>query len=84
MRLRAGGRAPSRELIRETLSKQIFGVDKSASAIRVASFSLYLLALDAGFPIPSHQRRCDSSRLWAEISLWGTPSILTDMVQAVG
>ena len=44
--LRAGKETPSRSLIRETLKNQVFGVDKSASAIRVASFSLYLLALE--------------------------------------
>ncbi|MCY4129273.1 MAG: N-6 DNA methylase [Gammaproteobacteria bacterium] len=44
--LRASGRTPTRSLIRETLKNQIFGVDKSESAIRVASFSLYLLALE--------------------------------------
>ena len=44
--LRADGGAPTRALIRDTLTNQIFGVDKSDSAIRVASFSLYLLALE--------------------------------------
>ena len=33
---------PSRQLVRTTLYEQIYGVDLSESAIRVASFSLYL------------------------------------------
>ena len=37
---------PSRALIRETLHRQIFGVDKSEPAIRIASFSLYLAAIE--------------------------------------
>lgn len=37
---------PSRDLIRDTLHRQIFGVDKSEAAIRIASFSLYLAALE--------------------------------------
>ena len=44
--IRANGETPSRELIRDTLSRQIFGVDKNEAAIRVASFSLYLAALE--------------------------------------
>ena len=44
--MRAKASAPSRELIRDTLSRQIFGVDKNEAAIRVASFSLYLSALE--------------------------------------
>ena len=44
--LRAGGRAPSRALIRSTLHRQIRGVDISDAAVRVAAFSLYLAALE--------------------------------------
>lgn len=44
--IRARGTSPSRDLIRDTLHGQIFGVDKSEAAIRVASFSLYLAALE--------------------------------------
>ncbi len=36
----------SRELIRSTLYKQVFGVDISEAAVRVAAFSLYLAALE--------------------------------------
>lgn len=43
---RKGGCAPSRELIRSTLYEQIYGVDFSDAAIRVAAFSLYLAALE--------------------------------------
>ena len=44
--LRANGRAPSRQLIRSTLGRQIRGVDISEAAVRVAAFSLYLAALE--------------------------------------
>jgi hypothetical protein len=43
---RKGGDTPSRELIRSTLHEQIYGVDISDAAIRVAAFSLYLAALE--------------------------------------
>lgn len=44
--VRKGGDKPSRELIRSILYKQIYGVDISDAAIRVAAFSLYLAALE--------------------------------------
>lgn len=44
--LKSNGRPPSRQLIRKTIKDQIFGVDRSEAAIRVASFSLYLTALE--------------------------------------
>ncbi len=44
--MRAQGAPPTRELIRDTLTEQIFGVDKNEAAIRVASFSLYLAVLE--------------------------------------
>lgn len=44
--LRSGSSPPSRDLIRETLRSQVFGVDRSDGAIRVAAFSLYLAALE--------------------------------------
>ena len=37
---------PSRELIRSALHQQIYGVDISEAAVRVAAFSLYLAALE--------------------------------------
>lgn len=43
---RRAGNAPTRELVRSTLHGQIFGVDISESAVRVAAFSLYLAALE--------------------------------------
>lgn len=43
---RKGGEAPARALIRSTLYHQIFGVDISEAAVRVAAFSLYLAALE--------------------------------------
>lgn len=43
--LKSGGE-PSRETIRETLYRQIYGVDRSKAAVRVAAFGLYLAALE--------------------------------------
>ena len=43
---RKGGAAPAREIIRSTLYNQIFGVDISEAAVRVAAFGLYLAALE--------------------------------------
>ena len=44
--LKSKGRTPSRETIRETLYEQVYGVDISEAAVRVATFSLYLAVLD--------------------------------------
>jgi hypothetical protein len=44
--LRSGGAPPTRALIRSTLYGQVYGVDISEAAIRVAAFSLYLAALE--------------------------------------
>lgn len=44
--LRSDGVPPTRAIIRSTLYEQIFGVDISESAVRVAAFSLYLAALE--------------------------------------
>ena len=44
--LRSNGQERSRELIRSTLYGQIYGVDISEAAVRVAAFSLYLAALE--------------------------------------
>ena len=44
--LKAGSSSPSRELIRSTLYTQVYGVDKSEPAVRIAAFSLYLAALE--------------------------------------
>ena len=46
VRLKTGGGAPSREVIRETLYQQVYGVDVSEAAVRIAAFSLYLAALE--------------------------------------
>lgn len=43
---RRAGNSPSREVVRKVLHEQIFGVDISESAVRVAAFSLYLAALE--------------------------------------
>lgn len=44
--LRSAGEPPTREIIRSTLYKQVYGVDISEAAVRVAAFSLYLAALE--------------------------------------
>lgn len=53
--LRAKGQPLTRDLIRSTLYKQVYGVDISDAAIRVAAFSLYLAALELDpDPQPPH------------------------------
>lgn len=52
VRLRAGDGPWSRDLVRSTLYEQVYGVDKSDIAIRVAAFSLYMAALELD-PDPS-------------------------------
>ena len=44
--IKSDGGAPSREMIRKTLYEQVYGVDVSKTAVRVAAFSLYLAALE--------------------------------------
>ena len=44
-RATSGGRAP-RELVREILNNQLFGIDINRSALGIAAFSLYLAALE--------------------------------------
>ena len=44
--LRAKGRKLTRQLVRSTLHRQVYGVDVSEAAVRVAAFSLYLTALE--------------------------------------
>lgn len=46
VRARAGAGEPTRAMIRDTLYHQVYGVDISPAAIRVAAFSLYLAALE--------------------------------------
>ena len=46
VRLKAKGQTPSRATIRDTLYNQVYGVDVSESAVRIAAFSLYLAALE--------------------------------------
>ena len=43
---RCGSSKPSRKVIRSILHQQIYGVDISEAAVRVAAFSLYLAALE--------------------------------------
>ena len=44
--LRTGGEERSRATIRDILYNQVFGVDDSKAAVRIAAFSLYLTALE--------------------------------------
>ena len=46
VRLKAGDQIPDRATIREVLYEQVYGVDKSEAAVRIAAFSLYLAALE--------------------------------------
>ena len=50
--MQSQGSTPSRDLIRSTLYRQVYGVDKNEAAIRIAAFSLYLAALELD-PDPS-------------------------------
>lgn len=53
--LRMQGQPPTREVIRSTLYEQVYGVDISEAAIRVAAFSLYLAAIELDpDPQPPH------------------------------
>jgi len=55
---RAGDEPVTREVIRSTLYQQVYGVDLSEAAIRVAAFSLYLAALELDpDPQPPHALR---------------------------
>jgi len=55
VRLKVRGRTPDRATIRKVLYEQIYGVDKSEAAIRIAAFSLYLAALELD-PDPKDRR----------------------------
>lgn len=46
VRAKAGADEPTRTMIRDALYHQVYGVDISPAAIRVAAFSLYLAALE--------------------------------------
>lgn len=59
---RQGGAAPTRKTIRSTLYNQIYGVDISEAAVRVAAFSLYLAALELD-PDPSPPEALTFERL---------------------
>jgi len=56
--LKARGHPLTRDLIRSTLYEQIYGVDISEAAVRIAAFSLYLAALELDpDPQPPHALR---------------------------
>lgn len=55
VRLKAGEQMPDRSTIRGVLYEQIYGVDKSEAAVRIAAFSLYLAALELD-PDPTDAR----------------------------
>ena len=44
--LKSGGGKPTRTAIRNALYNQVYGVDSSEAAVRIAAFSLYLAALE--------------------------------------
>ena len=44
--LKSNGGTPTRAMIREALYNQVYGVDSSEPAVRIAAFSLYLAALE--------------------------------------
>jgi hypothetical protein len=46
VKLKSHKASTTRQIVRKTLHEQIFGFDKNEAAIRVASFSLYLTALE--------------------------------------
>ena len=46
VKLRSNESKPDREVIRNTLHQQIYGMDISEAAVRIAAFSLYLAALE--------------------------------------
>ena len=46
VKLKSNGGVPTRAMIRSTLHQQVYGVDISEAAVRVAAFSLYLAALE--------------------------------------
>lgn len=46
VKLQSGESAPTRQVIRSTLYEQIYGIDISEAAVRIAAFSLYLAALE--------------------------------------
>lgn len=55
VRLKADGGTPTREMVRHALYKQVYGIDLSEPAIRIAAFSLYLAALELD-PDPRESR----------------------------
>ena len=55
VKAKAGTGKPTRDMIRQALYKQIFGVDISPAAIQIAAFSLYLAALELD-PAPHRAR----------------------------
>ena len=44
--LKANGATPTREMVRDALYEQVYGVDISPSAVQIAAFSMYLAALE--------------------------------------
>ncbi|MEI6368662.1 MAG: N-6 DNA methylase [Nostocales cyanobacterium ELA608] len=50
------GEIPTRQLIRETLYNQIFGVDIEQKAVQIAAFSLYLTALELDYELEQNRQ----------------------------
>ncbi|TAE55060.1 MAG: SAM-dependent DNA methyltransferase [Nostocales cyanobacterium] len=55
----ANGEIPTRNLIRETLYNQIFGVDVESKAVQIAAFSLYLTALELDYELEQSRQLTD-------------------------
>jgi type I restriction-modification system DNA methylase subunit len=53
------GEIPTRQLIRETLYNQIFGVDIEQKAVQIAAFSLYLTALELDYELEQNRQLTD-------------------------
>jgi hypothetical protein len=68
--LKAKNGPVTRELIRSTLYQQIYGVDKSDAAIRVAAFSLYLAAMELD-PDPQPPEQLKFERLIGQTLIQG-------------
>lgn len=55
----ANGETQTRNLIRETLYNQIYGVDINPEAVQIAAFSLYLTALELDYELEQNRQLTD-------------------------
>ena len=80
VRLKVRGRTPDRATIRKVLYEQIYGVDESETAIRIAAFSLYLAALELD-PDPTDPRSRGFRPLSGRTLLVGDARTIDETVQ---